>query len=173
MKSSLGFWLRLCHSTSEGETLKDSECYGERWLKNVQLLATPLLYPNAGKWWPGGGSISSVPYLIRRRVRDRSGCLLCYLLVGVGGLAAGVSISLFLSVLKNVLEMFLSTVWLDPGSKDLMLSGATGRTWGAGHVGVTPGCRKLCCFGKGLSGEKWVKWSLMYHIACACPSMGW
>lgn len=61
-------------------------------------------------------------------MRDRSGCLLCYLLVGVGGLAAGVSISLFLSVLKNALEMFLSRVWLDPGSKDLTLSGATGKT---------------------------------------------
>lgn len=108
--------------------MEDSECYSEGWLKNVQLLAAPLSYPDAGKWWPGGGSISSVPYLIRRRVPDRTGCLLCYLLVGVDGLAAGASIYLFLSVLDNALEMFLSRVWLDSASKDLTLSGATGRT---------------------------------------------
>lgn len=80
------------------------------------------------KRWPGGGFIASVPYLIGRRCLSVAGCLLCYLLVGVDGLAAGASVSLFLSVLKNALEMFLSRVWLEPVSKDLTLSGATGRT---------------------------------------------
>lgn len=108
----------------------------------------------------------------RRREPDRAGCLLCYLLVGVDGLAAGASVSLFPSVLKNALEMFLSRVWLEPASKDLTLSGATGRTWGAGHVGVTPGFRKLCWSGKGLFWGKmsWMKPNVPY---CMCmPQYG-
>ena len=172
MKTPPGFWLRFCLSASEGETLEDSECYSEGWLTNVQLLAAPLSYPDAGKRWPGGESIASVPYLIRRREPDRAGCLLCYLLVGVDGLAAGASVSLFPSVLKNALEMFLSRVWLEPASKDLTLSGATGRTWGAGHVGVTPGFRKLCWSGKGLFWGKmsWMKPNVPY---CMCmPQYG-
>lgn len=94
------FWFRFSH-TSEGETSEDS---GLEWkVVSIKPLPTPVFSWELWRRWPRAViylSISSVPYLIYRKVCYRMGHVSVRFLVWVDIPAGGASDFLFSYVLK-------------------------------------------------------------------------